>query len=160
MRIFWRLEIDDEEKEPFIYMPAFPDFDGAGIAKCDDEHYKKGDLVPYGIGFSMHNYVDLPLILEKKVQVWYSNQEQLKEYDTCDYTLYQVILSVIWEISFHGSPKDTENFISELRETAQRIINGEEELLPLESLFEEEESNDCDKKFSFQDVLKEYQGAD
>ena len=125
LHVRWRLDIDDKEKE--LCIPAFPDFGGVGVATHDDEYYKKGEIIYWAIGYSpMQNYADLPLKLEEIVDVWYPEQKELKKYKSYDYTLYQVIQGIIWEISFHGAPNDTYKVMQELREQMERIDSGEE----------------------------------
>jgi hypothetical protein len=136
LRIYWDLSIDDRDNE--LSIPAWPNFGGFGIASHDDNSYKKGDVIRWGVGLSpMQNFADLPLKLEETVDVWYCDKKESKQYKSYGYTLYQVIQSVIWEISFHGGPSQTSKFMDGLKQQIERIKSGEEKTYPMEDLWKE-----------------------
>lgn len=136
LRVYWRIEIDDKEGE--INLPSWPEFDGVGVASHDDQYYKKGDIIKWGLGFShMQDYADLPLKLDDLAEVWYSNENHLKQYRTFPFTLYQVIQGITWEISFHGSPDESKKVMQDLDEQIKRIKSGEEKTYPIEDLWKD-----------------------
>jgi len=133
LRVYFFIEVDDKGNE--LSIPAWPDFDGIGVAKTDDVVYKKGDTIKWGVGYSpMQNLADLPIILQEKVEVWYSKSKELKEYESNGFTLYQVIQGIVWEISFHGGPEQTSKFMDKIQVQIERIKSGEEKTYPLEDL--------------------------
>ena len=158
LNVYWRVDVDND----YFEIPAWPEFGGVGIAKKETHGHKVGDVVKWAVGYSpMQNYSHLPLQLEKKV-ILCENNSKLKEYKSNEYTLYQVIQGIVWEISFHGSPKDTAKFVEGLKETAQKFENGEEDCISLDEFLERFDIDDVDKeiiplpKFTFEDVLNEY----
>lgn len=147
VQLYWQLSIDDQNKyrekgEPkyehkSLHIPSFPQFDGISVAVEDNEFYKKGDEIKWAMDFTpTQNYIDVPLKLNKKIIIYDENtNEQQVYYEDSSYTLYQVILGVIWEISFNGGPKDRDQKINEIGAICERIKNGTEELISMEDVF-------------------------
>lgn len=131
LRVFWTLHIE----EGSIEIPAWPDFEGVGKAIFDDQFYKVGDVIKWGIGLdNMANYSHLPLILDNVAQVWSDDSKESKVYKSNPFILYQVIQGIIWEISFFGNPQRTAEVMNNLSAQAERIAKGEEKTYPLDDL--------------------------
>ena len=56
---------------------------------------------------------------------------------TRDFTLYDILRGLFWELSFHGSPKDRTKRREELMEQIERIDRGEEKLIPMEDVMKD-----------------------
>jgi hypothetical protein len=130
----WYLENADGELD----VPSFPRFGGRGIADEDDEHvhYKKGDLIKYGIDFiAVENLVDLPLKLSENLEILSTNRKRnsgykIDNYRTSSYTLGDVIQGMIWEISFSGGPEEKIEARKKLEDALQEINYDELKSLP------------------------------
>ena len=131
LRVYWFVENGGEEYN----IPLFPYFDGIGICRKDTEYYKAGEEIKWGICSSMQNYVDILLKLEEKTTVYNYKTKEYKTYPATGYTLFNVIQAIIWEISFYGSPDDTNKMMESFREQIQRIKNGEEKVYSMEEVF-------------------------
>lgn len=76
----------------------------------------------WGLDFTQLNtYVDTPLKLE---EIHLCEHDEVKKYET-DYTLWDIVQSIIWELSFYGTPEERDMRCKEMydwgRET--NIIN-------------------------------------
>lgn len=73
-------------------MEVYNDFNG-----LDNKNVSLGlDFLP------LDKYIDTPLKLEKGLVSYKNNYKQYK----ISYTLWDILHSIIWEISFHGTPKE------------------------------------------------------
>lgn len=118
-----------------------PDFGGVGIELQNDgdqEHYKKGDRIPWGISFSKANdLINIPVKLADKFDIyegilkWKAGEgpKLLGSFKNPPYTLGGILEGIIWEMSFHGGPEKRDTFSTELKDTVARIKSGEEELI-------------------------------
>lgn len=108
-----------------------PDFHGVGVIlqeDSDSETYKKGDRINWGLSLSSADtLVNIPLKLNKKLIVLdYMEDQRGKEkvigdFDNPEYELGNILYSIIWELSFHGSPKDREKFGKTLLEAKKEF---------------------------------------
>jgi len=133
-----------------------PDFGGVGVELQNDgdqEHYKKGERIPWGISFSKANdLINIPVKLSDRFDIyegilkWKVHQAPgdrlLASFKNPPYTLGGILEGIIWEMSFHGGPEKRDDFSSELRETVAKIKSGEGELVEADLGDDEEDSND------------------
>lgn len=132
----------------------FPDFHGYGNwDECPGvEPGTKGN-----IGVSMtpsYKLLDLPLKLKKDTAIlfedldfkWKTIQElnahQETEYlsvNDCSYTLYHILYGIIWELSFHGGPKNRDDHAKVLKDCVDKIKEGDYESVPIDELLDEED---------------------
>ena len=127
----WELSHDNENFD----IPSIPTFDGYSVAVETDEYYEKGQVIHWGLDFTpVQNYIDCPFKINNTILIYNEKTKDKKEYNTNDFTLYQIILGVIWEISFLGSPLDREQKRQEVDEQIEGIKNGEIEVFPLEDI--------------------------
>jgi hypothetical protein len=129
------LEIENEGEEYNI--PSFPEFHGVGICKEPFETYKEGDEIKWGISFSpMQKFADTLLVLDPFVHVYNSKTKEKNTYPSSGYTFFNVIYAIVYEISFHGGPEDTEKVFDSLNDQIKKIKSGEIQTFPIEDLFE------------------------
>ena len=132
-------DLDGDDKDVF-YGFHRPDFGGVGVELQNDgdqEHYKKGDRIPWGISFSKANdLINIPVKLCDKFVVYEGilkwdkvskGTKVLAEFNNPSYTLGGILEAIIWEMSFHGGPEKRDEFGSELKETVAKIKSGEVE---------------------------------
>ena len=139
LELYWNFSIDLKNDKEFS-VPAWPNLHGVGFTKTDDKDYKKGELVNYGIGYSpMQKMANKPLKLRPDLNLYLTkNYNKVGNYNfkTESYTLYQVIQGVMYEISFHGSPTDTKNFMDYLADQVERIDSGLEKTYPMSEVMD------------------------
>ena len=132
VELYWHLDAFKNE----LTIPSIPEYHGVQIAKEDGDYYKKGDKIKYAIELSpIENSVNCPLKLNNKIEFNGSI------YDIDSYTLYQVILGVIWEISFHGDPVETNTFLNNLTNQVKEIKDGTEITYNMEEVLENLKEN-------------------
>lgn len=131
-----------------------PDFGGVGVELQNDgdqDHYKKGERIPWGISFTAANdLINIPVKLNDTFAVYEGILRckdkpgfghKLVEFKNPTYTLGGILEGIIWEMSFHGGPEKRDEFGKELRETVEKIKSGEEkgiELNSVDDLFKDE----------------------
>jgi hypothetical protein len=142
VQLFWDMTIEDDE---LLDIPAFPNFEGIGIAKEGDEHHTPGEIINWGMSFTpIQDFVHVPLRLKDTITVYKESHKNNKyscdvtTYKTSAYTLFQIIQGIIWGMSFYGGPEQAQEKKNELNEQIRGIESGETELYPLEDLFNEE----------------------
>lgn len=113
-----------------------PDFHGVGVelrADGDQEHYRKGERVPWGISFTPANeLINIPVKLSDTFAIYEGilrspegqMPKMLAEFKNPTYTLGGILEGVIWEMSFHGGPAKRDAFGAELRQTVDDIKAG------------------------------------
>lgn len=123
-------EVDDGEFTPI------KTFHGVGINKS-------GERQTYGISFCKINQLNkYPLVLCPKFEIfsWEDPNHKLVQATTF-ITVYDVIGTVLNEISFHGSPKKREKAANELRKRCDdikdKIEKGEEVGIPYNEAFKQ-----------------------
>lgn len=133
-------ESDGDGTEDYLQGFTRPDFGGTGVELRNDgdqEHYSKGDRIPWGISFTPANeLINIPVRLAKDVAIYEgilkskSGQmpNKLAEFKNPSFTLGQILEGIIWEMSFHGGPDKRDAFNKDLRETVDKIKSGEENL--------------------------------
>jgi hypothetical protein len=125
VRLYWGLCADSDG----LSIPAFPNFDGIGIANDTHVGYNIGDEIKWGMSLSsVESFIHLPLILDKKVKFVFENEDctyEEKTYDTDCFTLFQVIQGIIWEMSFYGSPQQAKKLEENMRDQIEKIKSGE-----------------------------------
>lgn len=143
---------DDGDGGEVLYGIHRPDFGGVGVELQNDgdqDHYKKGERIPWGVSFSKANdLINIPVKLADKFDIYEgilkwkagSQPKLLGSFKNPPYTLGGILEGIIWEMSFHGGPDKRDDLNSELREAVAKIKSGKEELVG--SPFDEEDSND------------------
>ena len=122
LKLFWNVKID--KKGNSIELPHWPEFVGVGHSLVDDSYYQKGDEILWGVGLAaIKDFADYPLVLDPEVKVW---SDDVHSYENAEYTLYQVIQGIMWEISFYGDPKDTNSFNTKLLNMVEAFKNDED----------------------------------
>jgi len=120
LKVYRILELDDEG---FIT----ESFNISGIGKDDR----------YAIGYSPLNTIkDLKIVVsdEYEINKLYSMDPPLfkAKKPLC---LLEIIWAILWEISFHGTPTNRDEFVEELGRRAESIKDGTAELIPAEDVF-------------------------
>ena len=123
-----------------------PDFNATGVVLQNDgdqEHYKKGERIPWGVSLTPSNdLINIPVRLSDKFVIYEGIlkckdkpgfSHPIAEFSNPTYTLGSILYGIIWELSFHGGPDKRDAFGSELRETVDKIKSGEIETVPFNS---------------------------
>ena len=122
LEIYWVISADDDDGLNF---PSWPSFHGIGTADEDDNYYKAGDTIKWGVDFMpVQDLVNLPLKIKDKASLCVvtgtgKNTKVVNtEYKSGSITLYQVIQAVVWEISWWGGPEGKSDRL-------EKLFNGE-----------------------------------
>ena len=142
--------IDPDKKIHTIALQKIIELDNLTIINNYDcniymDVFGEADGTHYAIEFSpLKDYLDTPMKLIPGITFRETHKKNEKpdwgEKETVNifYTLFDLIHSFIYEISFTGSPKQRDEKSNELNEMVERIKSGEEELIPMEEVFKEE----------------------
>lgn len=97
--------------------------------KKDEDWYKKGNRVSYGfLGTEMiREIIDLPLkfLIKNNFQIEKNKPEFNVEnivYEEKSIKLNDFIYGIFYELSFHGSPKDKDEFAGTVRDHMKKVI--------------------------------------
>lgn len=113
-----------------------PDFGGTGVELQNDgdqEHFSKGERIPWGISFTAANdLINIPVRLSDTFAIYEGIlrskdgelPKKLIEFKNPTYTLGGILEGIIWEMSFHGGPDKRDTFGKELKQTVQDIKDG------------------------------------
>lgn len=119
----------------------------------DAVEWSKGDRIPWGMSFTAANaYINYPVKLAQKMII---NDEVERNQKTKDnhfikpvaifersvYTLGDILYGIIWELSFHGGPKERNEKSEELKESVDKIRNGSAKTVSWEEILKELESD-------------------
>ena len=126
-------DLDGDNKDVF-YGFHRPDFGGVGVVLQNDgdqDHYKKGERIPWGVSFSKANdLINIPVKLADKFVVYEGimkwdkvskDNKKLAEFNNPTYTLGGILEGIIWELSFHGGPDKRNDMHKELLERVEEI---------------------------------------
>lgn len=127
----------------------FPDFHGWGPIEEGGKTYD----TRWGVSTcSVNSIIDTPLVLKEAYSIndemaWWkkfrsrgegeglpNRDEFIVVYDKCDFTLGHILYGIVWELSWHGGPKQREEFNSEINRRIDEINDGTAELIPLEEV--------------------------
>lgn len=130
LELYYALFADSDND--VLHIPHCPSFHGISIADKDSEYYSEGETIKWSVQLSpIETLVDLPLVLSRTVDFgYYRNYIEdifVKTFDTKYYTLYQVILGVVWELSFSGSPEEKEQIRAQIQASLDSIEEEEVE---------------------------------
>lgn len=134
LECYWSWEEDKHEKTiGGYYFPGFHGQDLSPDAECQNIGVSLtpvNELMPY------------ELKLRKMVTISPGHKETMKALDAHKpvkhrerkggYTLGHILYSIIWELSFHGGPKEREEFKEMLQGRIDRVKSGEEKLYSME----------------------------
>jgi len=144
LELHWFFILDLKNKYDFE-IPAWPRFHGISVADRDTKYYKKGEVVRWAADYSnIQDLVYLPLKLKNSVDFYISEKSKKIgdfEFPTESYTLYQVIQSVMYEISWSGSPEQSKEFNEYILDMVKKIKNGEEEIFSMDDLLSDKDLN-------------------
>lgn len=125
LELYWMLYSEEiYTKEKLLTGNIIPQFHGIGRARKNEDFYKKGDIINWGVSLSKANELaHLPLKFNKKIQIADLEQRDPMDVEAYDlqYSLMHVMYAIIWELSFHGGPEKREAFSSQLRESVKSI---------------------------------------
>jgi len=140
LELYTHLETDNREYDPA--MPKnlnglfLPQFHGIGkVLEEDGEEgfYKKGDRINWSLSFSpVANLLHLPIKIADHVTVsnaldWKEEAHVIKA--TPQYTVFQILYGILWEISWHGSPESTKKVGDEVMAAAEEVTKHPERLV-------------------------------
>ena len=126
-------DLDGDNKDVF-YGFHRPDFGGVGVVLQNDgdqDHYKKGERIPWGVSFSKANdLINITVKLSDKFVVYEGimkwdkvskDNKKLAEFNNPTYTLGGILEGIIWELSFHGGPDKRNYMHKELLERVEEV---------------------------------------
>ncbi len=98
---------------------------------------------PWGISFvPLSKILDTPIVLKEAIYCVDDHKRSpgdKKSYDEeiykGNYSLWDFVHSIIYELSWYGTPKETEEKSEELNESVEKVRSGEAELIPFEEVF-------------------------
>ena len=105
--------------------------------KYPHEKDSLGQQIPIGfMGSSLPSFIDFPLRLNTTLRVDSTDYSKEKPNHTTQtfggfesFTLIEIVEAVFWELSFHGSPADTEEVNQEIGRRMDRLLKEEEALV-------------------------------
>ena len=121
--------VDFDRNENLLQGLHLPDFHGVGpVLKVDDPEngVKAGERINWGLSFTPpYEIIHLPLRLKKDCTIFDTSEvgedKEMVHLSGMAFTLGQVLLAPIWELSFHGSPQSRENKKNDLYSIVESI---------------------------------------
>jgi len=120
-----------------------PDFHGMGFERKKTKYFgwknsdgskaveaAKGSRTPYGVSFSAPNtLINIPLKLNNKFTIYEEDMNnkvtttnrgwrELITLDNPEYTLGQILYSIVWELSWNGNPANRDKRMKEIKDIA------------------------------------------
>ena len=136
-------ENDGEGSPDQLYGFHRPDFNATGVVLQNDgdqEHFKKGERIPWGLSFTPSNeLINIPVRLSDKFVVYEGIlkckdkpgfSHPIIQFDNPTYTLGGILEGIIWELSFHGGPTSRDKLGGELKQAVDDIKSGTAKLSP------------------------------
>jgi len=158
----WLKELVDEGLTPDLFNNSSIDELIIGwICSIQDDYENEGQSVletyvhtygkinndndTYGIDFTpLYELKNCKIVLAREVEI---SDEQRASFDKDNYptviakthkefTLFEILHGLFWELSFHGSPKNRQEKLEEIQESIRQIDSGEAETIPWEEVKE------------------------
>lgn len=136
------------ERHHVVAFDVFVDF--IGIGKSGTCTHRTDSRERYGVSYSpMYELADYEVKLNHEFSVhkpWNAgdkiseNRELLRS--TRSFTLLDVLDAIYYDISFMGGPSDNVAFLEEMKDTMDKIENGEIDVTEFKTLEDTEEDND------------------
>lgn len=110
----WDIETNNEGPEKALYGNIMPHCYGTG----------SGDEEIFGIEFAPANEIaELPVKLSSKLRIWKEEQGKYEVFKNPEYTLGQILHSIISELAFFGSPADRDKKHEEMLNSIKEAKN-------------------------------------
>lgn len=115
--------------------------------------WSKGERIPWSMSFTSANtYINYPVKLAQKMIIHDEIEHKPKAKDNyfaqpvavferSGYTLGDILYGIIWELSFHGGPKERNEKSEELKESINKIRDGSAKTVSWEEMLNELESH-------------------
>ncbi len=140
LELSWYIEIDDEGE---MFGLREPDFGCRGyvsdkdiIDEYDNKILDKGERMYYGIS-RIKELIDLPIKLNYVTKIVDESYKPfVNRQITKSFSLVEIIIGIVNEIGFHGSPDMVEVVWDNLNETITQLKNGELETYTLDEVKE------------------------
>lgn len=87
---------------------------------------KPSEDIPYAIDFEpLHHFARLPVRLKTTIEITITDVTDTKitQKVNVEYTLWEIVYGILWEIGFHGSPSDKGGKRDELMERVDELEN-------------------------------------
>lgn len=134
LELYWDPHFDSKS----LYGHTRPSFHGIGYELREDYYgysspaqgpqWSKGSRVNWGLmGSDLLSYINKPLRLNKELVIYNSDLDaedwghELARYSDPEYTLFNIIEGIFWEISYNGGIEDTLKFEQELKEIIKEL---------------------------------------
>lgn len=138
LELYWEMAVKIGKKPSFSgYL--FPQFHGWGtwtdkIFPNQPDDYKGGIAVGLTPTYEL---IDIPVKLRPTATVTISKNyrqknDDIQEYVNPEYSLFQILYAIIWELSFFGKPESRDKKMSGFKETIQMIKDDNEKFIQVE----------------------------
>lgn len=120
----------------------------------DVVEWSKGGRIQWGMSFTAANaYINYPVKLAQKMIINdevkrkqktknnHFTQPPVAIFERSVYTLGDILYGIIWELSFHGGPKERNEKSEELKESVDKIRDGSAKTVSWEEILKELESD-------------------
>lgn len=116
----------------------------------DAVEWSKGGRIPWGMSFTAANaHINYPvklaqkMIIERKQKTKdnHLTQPPVAIFERSVYTLADILYGIIWELSFHGGPRERDEKSEELKESVDKIRDGSAKTVSWEEFLKELESD-------------------
>jgi hypothetical protein len=103
-------------------------FHGMGYELQEEhDHFLKGERIPWSLSMTKSNdIINIPLRLNNNIKIYDDDYKVIRE--NCDetslYGLIDILYCVIWELSFHGAPKDRDDVKEELDRRVKKYFDA------------------------------------
>lgn len=103
---------------------------------------KKGERIEWSVGLTpLRKLLSLPIRVSTEVRITEEDlsakafMKEIKRAHNAEVTLGLLIRSLMWELSFHGGPKEQQEVMEDLRQRVAEIDNGTAKCISHEELF-------------------------
>ena len=136
LELYWILRVDDKwvrDKKldtKVLHGLGFPEFHGWGL--WDDPNFEPGYKGGISLSFiPVNELINLPLKVHNELSIEMWNTDDIKDYQVMKYpkpqlTLGHILYGIMWELSWHGSPLDSQKRKEKVFKTLESIkLNGD-----------------------------------
>lgn len=129
LELYWILEQQIFEDGEYFYGIEFPDFHGIGYKLKEEYMYhKKGERINWSVSLTpVNELMNIPVKLKRTADIYKDdytikklNAQKKIEIKGMQFTLGHILYGILWELSFHGNPKNRKDFSKHLKEIAEK----------------------------------------
>lgn len=150
LEIYWVTDHDEYKNETSFDISS--GLHGIGDAPADEENCfpDENGKIKWSVSCTlMQEMAHLPVKLNKEVNVysaWKLTSRPVEKPTELfkanrDFTLLEVLDSIYWDISFHGGPEESKDFLNQLKQMKEEITSGKIAGIPLEQVMKRTDPN-------------------